>query len=122
LETNDFSTPPITTYAKKKSLNDDRGSFCVSYYRAYNPPMSTSILTTKLYIPPIRPELVSRPRLIERLNEGLHRKLTLILGSAGFGKTIGATDRSHQKTKRRTMNDETYEVLAPHAPFRGDKV
>ena len=29
----------------------------------------------------------SRPRLIERLNEGLHRKLTLISAPAGFGKT-----------------------------------
>jgi LuxR family maltose regulon positive regulatory protein len=49
--------------------------------------MSTPILATKLYIPPIRPELVRRPRLIERLNEGLHRKLTLISAPAGFGKT-----------------------------------
>jgi LuxR family maltose regulon positive regulatory protein len=49
--------------------------------------MSTPILTTKLYIPPTRPELVSRPRLIERLNEGLHRKLTLVSAPAGFGKT-----------------------------------
>ena len=31
-----------------------------------------SLLQTKLYIPPIRPELVSRPRLLERLNAGLH--------------------------------------------------
>jgi LuxR family maltose regulon positive regulatory protein len=31
--------------------------------------------------------MVSRPRLIERLNEGLHRKLTLISAPAGFGKT-----------------------------------
>ena len=31
------------------------------------------ILQTKLYIPPIRPELVSRPRLIERLNAGLRQ-------------------------------------------------
>jgi len=46
-----------------------------------------SLLATKLYIPPTRPELVSRPRLIERLNEGLHRKLTLISAPAGFGKT-----------------------------------
>jgi hypothetical protein len=30
-----------------------------------------SLLQTKLYIPPIRPELVSRPRLIERLNAAL---------------------------------------------------
>jgi len=31
--------------------------------------------------------VVSRPRLSERLNEGLHRKLTLISAPAGFGKT-----------------------------------
>ncbi|MFB0535236.1 MAG: NACHT domain-containing protein, partial [Anaerolineae bacterium] len=49
--------------------------------------MTTSILATKLYIPPARPELVSRPRLIKRLNAGLHRKLTLISAPAGFGKT-----------------------------------
>jgi LuxR family maltose regulon positive regulatory protein len=49
--------------------------------------MSTPILATKLYIPPPRPKVVPRPRLIERLNEGLHRKLTLIAAPAGFGKT-----------------------------------
>jgi LuxR family transcriptional regulator, maltose regulon positive regulatory protein len=51
----------------------------------YNWPMP--ILTTKLYIPPPRPNAVLRPRLIERLQEGLHRKLTLISAPAGFGKT-----------------------------------
>lgn len=45
------------------------------------------LLTTKLYIPPTRQELVPRPRLIEQLNDGLHRKLTLISAPAGFGKT-----------------------------------
>ena len=49
--------------------------------------MSTPLLKTKLYIPPVRPELVSRLRLIERLNMGLHRKLTLVCAPAGFGKT-----------------------------------
>lgn len=49
--------------------------------------MSASIITTKLYIPPLKPILVPRPRLIKRLNEGLNRKLTLISASAGFGKT-----------------------------------
>ena len=53
----------------------------------YNQLMVTSILVTKLFIPPTRPELVHRPDLIERLNEGLHRKLTLISAPAGFGKT-----------------------------------
>ncbi|MFO7625498.1 MAG: hypothetical protein R6V73_14220, partial [Anaerolineales bacterium] len=49
--------------------------------------MATSILVTKLYIPPTRLELVHRPRLIERLNEGLHRKLTIISAPVGYGKT-----------------------------------
>jgi len=44
-------------------------------------------LATKLYVPPPRLGVVLRPRLIERLNEGLHRKLTLISAPAGFGKT-----------------------------------
>ena len=59
-----------------------------------------ALLQTKLYIPPIRPELVSRPRLLERLNAGLatpdafsrtrnafSRALTLVSAPAGFGKT-----------------------------------
>jgi LuxR family maltose regulon positive regulatory protein len=51
--------------------------------------MATPLLTTKLYIPPVRPKLVPRPRLIERLNEGprSRRKLTLVSAPAGFGKT-----------------------------------
>ena len=51
--------------------------------------MSAPILTTKLYHPPPRPKVVPRPRLNERLNEGLlaSRKLTLISAPAGFGKT-----------------------------------
>lgn len=49
--------------------------------------MSIPILATKLHIPPPRPKVVLRPRLTERLNEGLHRKLTLISAPAGFGKT-----------------------------------
>jgi len=49
--------------------------------------MSTPILTTKLYIPPPQPKVVLRPRLIERLNEGLDRKLSLISAPAGSGKT-----------------------------------
>jgi LuxR family maltose regulon positive regulatory protein len=49
--------------------------------------VTTPLLRTKLYIPPVRPELVPRPRLIERLNAGLHRKLTLVSAPAGFGKT-----------------------------------
>ena len=49
--------------------------------------MATPLLQTKLYIPATRPELVPRPRLIERLNAGMHRKLILVSAPAGFGKT-----------------------------------
>jgi len=51
--------------------------------------MATPLLQTKFYIPPFRPELVPRPRLVERLEEGvrLGRQLTLISAPAGFGKT-----------------------------------
>jgi LuxR family maltose regulon positive regulatory protein len=54
---------------------------------SYNGFMVAQLLATKLYIPPHRPSMVSRPRLIERMNEGMLRKLTLISAPAGFGKT-----------------------------------
>src|SRR4028118_2183725 len=54
--------------------------------------MSTPILATKLYVPPPQPRAVLRPRLIERLNEGLHRRLALISAPAGFGKTTLVSD------------------------------
>lgn len=49
--------------------------------------MPIPILTTKLFVPPPRPRIVPRLRLIKQLNEGLPRKLTLISAPAGFGKT-----------------------------------
>jgi LuxR family maltose regulon positive regulatory protein len=47
------------------------------------------LLSTKFFIPSTRLERVSRPRLIERLNDGLRRTpgMTLISAPAGFGKT-----------------------------------
>jgi LuxR family maltose regulon positive regulatory protein len=45
------------------------------------------LLTTKLYIPQTRPAIVSRPRLIKRMNESLQSKLALVSAPAGFGKT-----------------------------------
>lgn len=49
--------------------------------------MSVPILATKLYIPPASPNYVLRSRLVNRLNQGLARKLTLVSAPAGFGKT-----------------------------------
>ena len=50
----------------------------------YNVDMPAPILATKLYIPPPRPRVVHRARLIERLNGGLAagRRLTLISAPA----------------------------------------
>lgn len=45
------------------------------------------LLQTKLYVPPLRPEWVPRPRLGERFKVGLQSKLTLVSAPAGFGKT-----------------------------------
>ena len=70
--------------------------------------MIDQLLATKLYIPPVRPSRVSRPRLLQRLDEGLAMgcKLTLISASAGFGKTTLVSEWVNQK-------DEGGRTLAP---------
>ena len=49
--------------------------------------MITPILTSKLYIAPPIQNLVPRLRLIDRLNEGVSKKLILLSAPAGFGKS-----------------------------------
>jgi len=73
--------------------------------------VSRPLLQTKLYIPPVRPELVSRPRLIERLNAGLHHKLTLVSAPAGFGKTTLLSEWIHSGVSSRA-----YGVGEEHEP------
>lgn len=51
-----------------------------------------SLLSTKLYIPTSRSKIIQRSRLIEKLNLGLDRKLTLISAPAGFGKSTLVSD------------------------------
>jgi ATP/maltotriose-dependent transcriptional regulator MalT len=66
--------------------------------------MPAPILATKLYIPPPRPRVVHRARLIERLQAGMQRAPGVILVSApaGFGKT--------------TLVSEWIASLAPNPP------
>ena len=45
------------------------------------------LIRMKLHLPIVRPGLVSRPRLQDRLAQGLSGSLTLITAPAGFGKT-----------------------------------
>ena len=58
--------------------------------------MSTPLLQTKLYIPHSQPNLISRPRLIKHLEDGLSRKLTLVSSPAGFGKTTLLSEWIHK--------------------------
>src|SRR5713226_8993041 len=83
--------PPVSVsrqtenpYPKYRATMGHRTNDLGSRWRREN---VTPILATKLYLPRLRPNVVFRPRLLERLNEGLHRKLTLISAPAGFGKT-----------------------------------
>ena len=92
----------------------------------YNWSMSVPILATKLYIPPPRPEIVLRPRLIERLNEGLRSTsgVTLISASAGFGKTTlvsaWVSERIKDESGTQSVKEEEnlrprFVSLTPHA-------
>jgi len=82
-----------------------------------------SLLATKLYVPPVRPDLVSRPRLIERLNAGLPvrgglsnkrvafpRALTLISAPAGFGKTTLVSEWVHSVVAHRDAPHEAPQI------------
>lgn len=50
------------------------------------------IIKTKLNVPHESKSLVSRPRLIRKLNEGLETKLTLVSAQAGYGKTTALSE------------------------------
>lgn len=56
--------------------------------------MSESLLSTKLIVPPLRPDFVPRPALRQKLDQGLVNgaRLTLIAAPAGYGKTTLACE------------------------------
>jgi len=47
----------------------------------------TPLLATKLFVPPLRGDVVARTRLVDRLESGLRQRLTLVAAPAGFGKS-----------------------------------
>lgn len=49
--------------------------------------MPLQILSTKLSVPPLRPRLVRRTRLFQKLNQGLEYGLVLVSAPAGYGKS-----------------------------------
>ncbi|MGF9755771.1 LuxR C-terminal-related transcriptional regulator [Microvirga sp. 0TCS3.31] len=54
--------------------------------------MSHPLIETKLFLPSPRPGLVPRPRLRQRLDQGLGAKLMLVSAPAGFGKSTLLVD------------------------------
>ena len=56
--------------------------------RKVSTPTALPLLRTKLNRPQISPDLIDRPHLVARLNEGLAGQLILISAPAGFGKSI----------------------------------
>jgi len=56
--------------------------------------LAIPILTTKLFVPASRPNIVFRPALIQKITEGLVQggKLTLVSAPAGYGKTTLITE------------------------------
>jgi LuxR family transcriptional regulator, maltose regulon positive regulatory protein len=50
------------------------------------------LLATKLYVPRRQPGFVPRPRLVDRLDAGLARGLTLVCAPPGFGKSMLLAD------------------------------
>ena len=56
---------------------------------------SSSLLTTKLYIPAPRPNRVPRPRLTARMEAGAAGPLTLVSAPAGFGKSTLLSEWVH---------------------------
>ncbi len=60
------------------------------------------LLATKFYIPPVPTRFVFRPKLIQRLEEGIQGKLTLVSAGAGFGKSslLSEWHSSYQKEQQ----------------------
>lgn len=60
--------------------------------------MTRPILSTKLFAPQPRPRAVARPQLVEHLDAGLYRKLSLVCAPAGSGKTSLVSEWLHSRT------------------------
>jgi LuxR family maltose regulon positive regulatory protein len=83
---------------------------------AQSPPLAAPLLATKLHIPPPRPQLVPRPRLLERVRAGVQGKLTLISAPAGFGKTTLVATWLRQNEKLKIENEKT-SAESSHSQF-----
>jgi hypothetical protein len=76
--------PPFVTLAGDENGEVDATQGPVTAQRPY--PLHP-LLPTKLHVPYPRSHLVPRAHLVERLQQGAERALTLVSAPAGFGKT-----------------------------------
>ena len=58
---------------------------------------SVPLLATRFFLPPLPAVYISRPRLFEQLELGLHFPLMLISAAAGSGKTSLVSDWIHNQ-------------------------
>lgn len=56
------------------------------------PEQHQALLQTKFFLPSLAKNIVSRPRLLQRLDDGLNSRVILISAPAGFGKTTLLSD------------------------------
>ena len=52
-----------------------------------SPEQREQLLRTKLFVPPVRPNRVTRTRLFQQIDTGLDKALIMISAPAGYGKT-----------------------------------
>jgi LuxR family maltose regulon positive regulatory protein len=62
--------------------------------------ISTQLIKTKITIPPLRPQMVVRKRLLGLLDDAANRPLTLISAPAGSGKTSLITSWLHDSREK----------------------
>jgi LuxR family transcriptional regulator, maltose regulon positive regulatory protein len=74
------------------------------------------ILKTKLTAPPLRAALVSRPRLLDKLDSGLSGRLTLVSAPAGFGKTTLVSEWYYRWSKGKQLPSDRGRLLCTPYP------
>ena len=79
--------------------------------------MSQPLLATKLLIPPLRPRLVSRLRLLTALDEGLQpaKRVILITAPPGYGKTTLLVEWVNGFTDKWRRTPDGREFIGAHA-------
>ncbi|HZU02525.1 MAG TPA: LuxR C-terminal-related transcriptional regulator [Ktedonobacteraceae bacterium] len=89
----DTTMPSVPAYLPLHSVQrQGNGSRTRKSVSVLSKQQTDPLLTTKLHMPHLPAQLVHRPRLIQRLQQGLERSLILLSAPAGFGKSTLLSD------------------------------